>query len=140
VGPDDDGARHGSGMVVDTHGASSRATPGGGAVDSDYVIERVDVRYDSRVVDSFRIGLLGSGKRQPDVIELKSEYLPGGHWVKLTPVQPLEFGEYALVEVLNDHEVNLNVWDFGVHSASPENVEAQRPEKRRPATLERRPQ
>ncbi len=137
VGPDDDDGR-GGGITVDTHGASSRATPGGGAISSDYVIERVDVRYDSRVIDSFRIAALGTGKKQPDIIELKSDYLPGGHWLRLTPVQPLEFGEYALVEILNDHEVNSNVWDFGVHSDAPENVEAQRPEKRRPATLERR--
>jgi len=90
------------------------------------------------VIDSFRISTLGTGKKQPDIIELKSDYLPGGHWLKLTPVQPLEFGEYALVEILNDHEVNLNVWDFGVHPTAPENVEAQRPDKHRPITLEHR--
>jgi hypothetical protein len=102
------------------------------------VIERVDVRQDARVVDSFRIGLLGTGRTQPDVVELKQEVLPGGHWMKLTPQQPLEFGEYALVEVVSDHEVNLNVWDFGVHSDAKENVEAIRPEPKKPATLERR--
>jgi hypothetical protein len=128
----------GSGMTVDTHGASGRATPGGGDPNSDYVIEHVDVRQDVRVVDSFRIGLLGSGKPQPDIVELKEEVLPGGHWMRLTPVHPLDFGEYALVEVLSNHEVNLNVWDFGVHSDAKENVEALRPEVRRSVTLGRR--
>jgi hypothetical protein len=128
----------GGGITVDTHGASGRATPSGGALDSGYVVERVDVRQDSRIVDSFRIWQLGSGKQQRDVVEMKQEVLPGGHWMKLTPAQPLEFGEYALIEVVSDHEVNLNVWDFGVHSDAKENIEAIRPEVRKPATLEHR--
>jgi hypothetical protein len=140
VGPDDAAETSGGAAItVDTHGASGRATPSGGATSSDYVIERLDVRQDLRVVDSFRIGLLGSGRKQPDVIELKEKPLPGGHWLKLTPVVPLDFGEYALVEVLSDHEVNLDVWDFGVHSDAQENVEAIQPEVKRPATLVRRP-
>ena len=140
VGPDDAAeASGGAAITVDTHGASGRATPSGGSAASDYVIERLDVRQDLRVVDSFRIALLGSGRKQPDVIELKEEPLPGGHWLKLTPVAPLDFGEYALVEVLNDHEVNLDVWDFGVHSDAQENVEAIPPEVKRPATLVPRP-
>jgi hypothetical protein len=138
LGNDDGVEASGSAITVDTHGASGRATPAGGAATSDYVVERLDVRQDLRVVDSFRIGLLGSGRPQPDVIELKEEPLPGGHWLKLTPVTPLDFGEYALVEVLSDHEVNLDVWDFGVHSDAIENVEAIHPEPKRPATLERR--
>jgi len=131
----------GESITVDTHGASSagRDTPGGGSPSSGYVIERIDVRYDSRVVASFRIAQLGIGKPQPDVIEMNSEPLPGGQWLKLTPVSPLEFGEYALVEVLSSHELNLDVWDFGVHPTAPENVEAQRPQPRRTPSLSHRP-
>lgn len=141
VGPDDAGDPGGSAFTVDTRGSGNeRATPSGGSADSGYVAERVDVRYDARVVDSFRLGLLGTGKRQPDVIEMKMEVLPGGHWMKLTPVQPLEFGEYALVEVLSDRDLNLDVWDFGVHPTADENVEAQRPEVKRAPSLGRRPQ
>jgi hypothetical protein len=139
VGDDGTSARgSGGALTVDTHGASGRATPGAGSAESGYVIERVDPRQDSRVVDSFRIWQLGSGKRQADVVEMKQETLPGGHWLKLTPEQPLDFGEYALIEVLSDHELNLNVWDFGVHADAKENVEAMRPEVRKPAALERR--
>ena len=137
VGPDDEGDSGAGAITVDTHGASGRATPSGGADSSGYIVERLDVRNDVRVVDSFRIALLGE-KPQPDVIEMKAEDLPGGHWMKLTPVQPMEFGEYALVEVLSDHEVNLGVWDFGVHPTAKEDVEAIRPTPRRPVTLERR--
>jgi hypothetical protein len=136
----DEGAVSGGGaaLTVETHGATGRETPAGGSSESGYVIERLDPRQDVRVVDSFRIWQLGTGKRQPDVVEMKQEVLPGGHWMKLTPEQPLEFGEYALIEVLSDHEINLNVWDFGVHSDAKENVEAIRPEAKKPVTLERR--
>jgi len=133
IGPESDQV-HGEALTVDTHGAggdaqgAGRPTPGGGRTDTDYVIERLDPRQQTRIVDSVRIGLLGTGRAQPDVVELREDPLPGGHWLKLTPVAPLDFGEYALVEVLNDHELNLDVWDFGVHSAARENVEAMRPE------------
>jgi hypothetical protein len=138
IGDDAAGDVGGGGITVDTAGASGRETPGTGADTSDYVIERIDVRYDSRRVDSFHLWQLGTGKPQPDVIEVKAQPLPGGHWLKLTPAQPLEIGEYALIELLSDHEVNLDVWDFGIHPTAQENVEAQRPQPHRPATLERR--
>ncbi|MES2392170.1 MAG: hypothetical protein V4555_11055, partial [Acidobacteriota bacterium] len=54
VGKDDDEEASGGALVVDTHGASGRATPAGGAQGNEYVIERVDVRQDARIVDSFR--------------------------------------------------------------------------------------
>jgi hypothetical protein len=138
LGKDDEDDAGGDALVVDTHGASGRATPAGGAEGSEYVIERLDARDDARLVDSFRIGMLDSGQKQRDVVEMNAEVLPGGHWLKLTPKERLEFGEYALVEVLGAGAVNLNVWDFGVHSAAKENVEAIRAEPERPAALERR--
>lgn len=125
-------------FTVDTHGASGRTTPSGGDPNNAYVIERVDVRSDVRIVDSFRIALLGTGRTQSDVVETKAEVLPGGHWMKLTPLQSLDFGEYALVEVLGPNAVNLDVWDFGIHSDAQENVEAIHAEPKRSPSLERR--
>jgi hypothetical protein len=137
-GGDEEEDAGGGALTVDTHGASGRATPSGGAAKSNYVIERLDVREDSRVLDSFRIGQLGTGRNQLGIIETSQEVLPGGRWMKLTPAQALESGEYALVEVLSDHELNLNVWDFGVHPNAKENFEAIHPEAEKPKTLERR--
>lgn len=139
---DDAGAPTGSApMVVDTRGQSANAptTPSGGSPDSRYVIVRADVRQDVRILTSFRISALGTVKRQEDVVETTTEVLPGGHWMKLTPTQPLLFGEYALMEVISEKEVNLGVWDFGIHPTAPENRDALKPQPRRPATLERRP-
>jgi hypothetical protein len=127
-------------LVVDTHGATSNAQngPAGGSPASQYVLVRADVRTGARVIASFRIGLLGSGQRQEDVVETTSQLLPGGHWLKITPTQPLDFGEFALMEVISDKAVNLGVWDFGIHPVAPENRDIIKPDPRRPVTLEHR--
>ena len=57
--------------------------------------------------------------------------------MKLTPREPLIFGEYALMEVISDKSINLGVWDFGIHPVAPENRDAIKPEPKRPLTLER---
>lgn len=126
-------------FTVNTHGASSNtgSVPSGGSPDSRYVIVRADVRTGLRVISSFKVGLLGSGQRQEDVVETTAEILPGGHWMKLTPRQSLSFGEYALMEVISDKDVNLGVWDFGIHPVAPENRDVIKPEPRRPLALER---
>lgn len=130
-------------MTVDTHGASAAMTDKhpGDPLASRYVIVQADVREHARIVASFKISALGNVKQQQDVIETTTEVLPGGHWMKLTPKQPLGFGEYALMEVLSDKEVNLGVWDFGVHPTAPANRDALLPEPKRPFALSpRRPE
>jgi len=129
----------GTPLTVDTHGATSRLSsdPGGGSPDSRYVIVRTDVRTGARVVYSIRIPLLGTGQRQEDVVETTTELLPGGHWLKITPSEPLDFGEFALMEVISNKAVNLGVWDFGVHPVAPENRDSLKPDPRRRNTLER---
>ncbi|MEO6816017.1 MAG: hypothetical protein ABI177_04895 [Edaphobacter sp.] len=139
VGGDDVPSTGGTPLTVDTHGASNtiKPDPASGSTSDRYVIVRADVRTGVRDIASFRIGLLGSGQPQEDVVETTSEVLPGGHWMKLTPQQPLDFGEYALMEVVSDKVVNLSVWDFGVHPIAPENRDVIKPEPKRPLTLER---
>ena len=50
---------------------------------------------------------------------MKAVGLPGGHWMRLTTTRPLDIGEFALVEILDDRHLNLGVWAFGVHPAAP---------------------
>ena len=126
-------------LVVDTHGASSvkrdsDETPEG----SEYVIVRADVRVDARVISSFNLEALDDGKQVEDVIDTKKETLRGGHWMKLTPTRPLDIGEYVLMEVLSEKEINLGVWDFGVHPTAPENRDVLKPEPKKRLDLERR--
>ena len=140
IGDDSVAPAGGSPLTVDTHGASSaiKSDPSTGSASSRYVIVRADVRTGVRNIASIRIGLLGGAQPQEDVVETASEVLPGGHWMKLTPLQPLDFGEYALMEVISDKVINLSVWDFGVHPVAPENRDVIKPEPKRPLVLERR--
>lgn len=140
IGDDTDAPTGGSPLTVDTHGASSaiKTDPAIGSSSNRYVIVRADVRTGVRDIASIRIGLLGGGQPQEDVVETTSQVLPGGHWMKLTPQQPLDFGEYALMEVLSNKVINLSVWDFGVHPVAPENRDVIKPEPKRPLVLERR--
>lgn len=140
VGDDTVPPTGGTPLTVDTHGASNaiKTDPASGSTSDQYVIVRADVRTGVRDIASFRIGLLGTDQTQEDVVETTSEVLPGGHWMKLTPKQSLDFGEYALMEVISDRVVNLSVWDFGVHPVAPENRDVIKPEPKRPLTLERR--
>lgn len=124
-------------LQIDTHGAKAPKQEKVSAK-STYVITRVDVRRGVRVVTSFSINALGSTKRQADVIETSTSTLPGGHWLKIAPREPMIFGEYALVEVLDDRNVNLGVWDFGVHPTAGANRDAIVPQVRRAPALERR--
>lgn len=135
---DDEVEATGEAFVVDTEGQGHSRPRTPSTLHSSYVLERLDVRQGARALSSLRIGALGTAKQQADVIELRQQALPGGIWQKLTPLQPLEFGEYAVVEVLNDRAVNALIWDFGVHPTAKENDEALRPEPKRPLQLERR--
>jgi hypothetical protein len=139
IGDESVGNTAGAPLTVDTHGATSRIQndPAGGSSTSRYVVVRADVRKGVRVIASFRIGLLGSGQHQEDVVETTTALLPGGHWLKITPREPLDFGEFALMEVISDKAVNLGVWDFGVHPVAPENRDIIKPEPRHRTTLER---
>jgi hypothetical protein len=138
IGDESVGNTAGAPLTVDTHGATSRIPndPGGGSPKSRYVIVRTDVRTGARVIASFRIGLLGTGQHQEDVVETASELLPGGHWLKVTPKEPLDFGEFAIMEVVSDKLLNLSVWDFGIHPVAKENRDIIKPIPRRGGTLE----
>jgi len=141
VGNDTGISRGSSPITVNTYGANvGEKTQDKPAEPNEYVLVRADVRTDARVLASFNINALGTERHQRDVVETTAELLKGGHWMKITPKQPLDFGEYALMEVLSERDVNSAVWDFGVHPTAPENRDVMKPQPKRPVTLEHRDQ
>ena len=56
----------------------------------------------------------GTVSQDEDVIPARVDVLPGKHWIRITPAQPLTIGEYALVEIISPSDINQSVWDFRI--------------------------
>jgi hypothetical protein len=104
-------------MTVDTHGVPAVAHPKRGATSpkSGFAIVRVDERKSVRIVGTVHVGPTGNITQEENVIPTTVEILPGKHWLKLTPKEPLTIGEYALIEILSAKDMNASVWDFQVN-------------------------
>jgi hypothetical protein len=123
--PDDTEAAS-SAVTVDTHGAGSMKDKDASSPNSQYAILRVRSNYkkDYRVVSGVKVSVGGKVSQTEDVMPTTAQVLPGRHWLKLVPAQPLTIGDYALIEVLAPGEVNLSVWDFRVDPQGPDNKNA----------------
>jgi hypothetical protein len=73
-----------------------------------------------RVISNLKISLMGKVKEKSDLVPTKSEQMTKD-WIKVTPLAPLTPGEYAMVEMVSDKQMNLYVWDFGVDPKAPAN-------------------
>jgi hypothetical protein len=94
-------------LTVDTHGASSiQDKKSHSSPASRYMIVRMQVKRETRVINATRLSLLGKPEPSLDIVQTTAELLPGGHWLRITPKQPLE--------------IYLAVWDFGVNPRAPE--------------------
>jgi hypothetical protein len=122
-----------SAMTVDTRGlGSAKGMDAVSSATSQYAIIRLhgNFKRDNRVVTGVKIGVGGKVTQSEDVIPTMAQILPGDRWLKLTPKQPLDIGDYALMEVLGPGEVNLSVWDFRIDPQSPDNKNAIMPLQR----------
>jgi hypothetical protein len=104
-------------MTIDTKGAQQVANTKKGATspNSGFAIVRVDERKSVRIVGTVHVGPMGNITQEENVIPATVEVLPGKHWLKLKPKEPLTVGEYALVEILSAKDMNASVWDFQVN-------------------------
>ena len=95
----------------------------------------VKTHKDSRLVEKVQsgIGVGKSGELRSSIPVEREQLAPG--LFRLRPVQPLELGEYALAELIED-KLNLNVWDFGIDGA-PAGITA--PASDRPPVLTEQP-
>jgi hypothetical protein len=104
-------------MTVDTSTAKPGVTGKHGAhsAQSGFAIVRVDERNRVRVIGAIHVSRTGEVTHDENVIPTRTEVLPGKHWIKVTPMQPLLIGEYALVEILSPSDISQTVWDFNVN-------------------------
>jgi hypothetical protein len=111
-------------LTVNTGSAKEVANRKHGAhsPQSGFAIVRVDERKAVRIVGAIHLSPTGTVTQSEDIIPTKVEVLPGKHWLKLTPAQPLLIGEYALVEILSPSDISQMVWDFRVDPRLGDNL------------------
>jgi hypothetical protein len=129
----DDAVAASSAVTVETRGAGSmKQKDATSSASSQYAIVRVrsNFKKDYRVVSGIKIGTTGKVTQTDDVLPTTAQVMPGNHWMKLTPAQPLTIGDYALMEVLGPGQVNLSVWDFSIDPQGPDNKNAIMPLQR----------
>ncbi|HEX8818254.1 MAG TPA: hypothetical protein VF753_22380 [Terriglobales bacterium] len=90
-------------------------------------IARAEIKKDKRIVGDIKVNPLGKTSQQQNLILTTSQRLTGD-WVKITPMEPLAPGEYAVVELLGQQGMNTFVWDFGVNPSAPVNANAIKPD------------
>ncbi len=103
-------------LTVETKGAKELANRKHGAhsPSSGFAIVRADERKAVRIVGAIHMSPGGTVTQNENVIPAKVEVVPGKHWLKITPNDPLTIGEYALVEIISTSDINQTVWDFRV--------------------------
>lgn len=93
-----------------------------------YHIVRVQSKKGKRVIGDIKVSPLGKASQEQNLVPTTAQRLTGG-WVKVTPTNDLEPGEYAVVEMLGKDGMNTYVWDFGVNPSAPANVNSLKPEQ-----------
>lgn len=100
---------------------TSRQSPEQGAIPVDrFRIVRAQVKGNKRVLGDVKRQLTGKVSQEQHLVNTTATRLQGG-WLKITPTEPLQPGEYAIVEMMGKEGMNLYVWDFGINPKAPAN-------------------
>jgi len=97
-----------------------------------FKIIRVESKGGKRVAGALKVSVSGKMKTDERFVAATVTSMTGG-WIKITPIDPLPAGEYAVAEMLGKDSINLYVWDFGVNPGAPANAFVLRPERDEPA-------
>jgi len=92
-----------------------------------FKIIRVESKGNKRVAGALKVSVTGSTKTDERFVPATVTAMTGG-WIKITPIDALPAGEYAVAEMLGKDSINLYVWDFGVNPSAPANAFALKPD------------
>jgi hypothetical protein len=90
-------------------------------------IVHAEVKNGKRIVGDVKRSPTGKMSQEQHFVKTTIDRISGG-WFKVTPTEPLQPGEYALVEMMGKEGMNLGVWDFGVNPKAPANANPWKPE------------
>jgi len=95
-------------------------------------IVRTEVKNGKRILGDVKRQVTGKISQEEHIVKTTITRVSGG-WFKLTPVDNLPPGEYAVIEMIGQADgvgkqgMNLYVWDFGVNPKAPENPSPWKP-------------
>ncbi len=98
-------------------------------------IVRTEVKGNKRILGDVKRQVTGKISEEQHLVKTTVTRVSGG-WLKLTPIENLAPGEYALVEMMvqeemgpgkNKEGMNLYVWDFGVNPKAAANANPWKP-------------
>ena len=108
--------------------ADASDAAGGSEAGSDrFRIVKMQSKQGKRIVGDIKIAIFGKVQQEQKLVATTAVELSGG-WVKITPTEPLDPGEYAVVEMLGKDGMNSYVWDFGMNPSAAANAGALKPE------------
>jgi hypothetical protein len=90
-------------------------------------IVHAKVKNGKRIVGDFKRAPNGKMTQDQNFVKTTIDRVSGG-WFKLTPIENLAPGEYALIETKGNEGMNLYVWDFGVNPTGPANANPWKPD------------
>jgi hypothetical protein len=90
------------------------------SVQEHYALLRLRVADDRRVICTFSAWEFGlKASRHEDVVEVATEEVAAGQWLKIIPKQALSGGEYAVVHMPDNRKLyEPHVYDFGIEAAA----------------------
>jgi hypothetical protein len=109
-------------ITVNT-GRADASNPKRGAYSdkSGFALVHLDERRALRIVGAINVSPTGNITQSENVVPTKIDVMPGKHWLRIQPLQKLEIGEYALVEIISPSDINESLWDFSVNPAMGDN-------------------
>src|SRR5450432_131435 len=90
-------------------------------------IVRTEIKGGRRIVGDVKRQVTGKISQEQHVIKSTITRVAGG-WFKVTPTEPLQPGEYAIVEMMGKEGMNLYLWDFGVNPKAAANANPWKPD------------